>query len=104
MQKIKMNVPVRMKNPWFWVGIVGIILTAMGVSPEMLNSWEAVLNALKDLFSNPYMLASVVCAVLGVFVDPTTANVGDSDLALTYTEPKKESGNDEYNPKHFNKE
>ena len=30
---MKINIPVRMKNPWFWVGIVSIALTALGVEP-----------------------------------------------------------------------
>ena len=87
---MKINFPVRFKNPWFWVGIGGVIMSAMGVSPEMFTSWSAVLEAVVNLFSNPFMLVSVVLAVLGVFVDPTTAGVGDSTRALTYTTPNKE--------------
>lgn len=87
---MKINIPVRLKNPWFWIGLIGIILTAMGISPEMLTSWDAVIQAVKDLVSNPYMLASVICAVLGVFIDPTTAGVNDSSRAMTYNKPKKE--------------
>lgn len=84
-----MNITVRLKNPWFWVGLVGVILSAMGISAETLTSWSAVGKALIDLVTNPFMLGSVAIAVLGVFVDPTTAGVGDSDQAMTYTEPKR---------------
>ena len=87
---MKINIPVRMKNPWFWASLMGVILTAMGVSPEMFTSWGAVIQAIRDLVSNPYMLFSVTLAVLGVFIDPTTAGVGDSARALTYINPKKE--------------
>lgn len=87
---MKINFIVRAKNPWFWVGLVGTILTAMGVSPEMFTSWSAVWEAVVNLFRNPFMLVSVVLAVLGVFVDPTTAGVGDSTRAMTYTTPNKE--------------
>lgn len=87
---MKINIPVRMKNPWFWVGLLGVIGTAMGISPEMLTSWEAVWQAFKELVSNPFMLGSVAVAVLGVFVDPTTAGVGDSKQALSYEKPKEE--------------
>ena len=87
---MKINIPVRFKNPWFWVGLCGTILTAMGVSPEMFTSWGAVWEAIVNLFSNPFMLVSVVLAVLGVFVDPTTAGVGDSKRALSYKSPAKE--------------
>ena len=87
---MKINIPVRFKNPWFWVGLCGTILAAMGVSPEMFTSWGAVWDAVVNLFSNPFMLVSVVLAVLGVFVDPTTAGIGDSKRALSYKSPFKE--------------
>ena len=85
--RFKINIPVRMKNPWFWVGLAGVILTAMGVSPETLTSWSAVVEAFKSLIMNPFMLGSVALAVLGVFIDPTTKSLGDSANALTYTSP-----------------
>lgn len=87
---MKINIPVRLKNPWFWVGLVGVILTAMGVSPESLTSWEAVKDAVISLVSNPFMIGSVAVAVLGVFVDPTTSGLGDSARAMTYQKPYKE--------------
>lgn len=84
---MKINIPVRMKNPWFWVGLVGVVLAAMGVSPEMLTSWGAVADAALELIANPFMLASVFMAVLGVFVDPTTSGISDSSRAMTYIKP-----------------
>lgn len=87
---MKINIPVRFKNPWFWVGLCGTILAAMGVSPEMFTSWDAVWEAVVNMVSNPYMLVSVVLAVLGVFVDPTTAGISDSQRAMSYKSPVKE--------------
>lgn len=87
---MKINIPVRFKNPWFWVGLCGTVLTAMGVSPEMFTSWGAVWEAVVNLFGNPFMLVSVVLAVLGVFVDPTTAGISDSQRAMSYKSPVKE--------------
>lgn len=87
---MKINFPVRFKNPWFWVGLGGVILSAMGVSPEMFTSWGAVWEAVVNLFGNPFMLGSVILAVLGVFVDPTTAGISDSRRALSYKSPAKE--------------
>lgn len=85
-----MNWKLRFKNPWFYISIVGVILTAMGVDAETLTSWQAVYDAIIALVSNPFMLCSVSVAVLGIFIDPTTAGIGDSELAMTYTEPKKD--------------
>lgn len=87
---MKLNMTVRAKNPWFWVTLGGVILAAMGISPEMFTSWGAVWDAIKALVSNPYMLGCVILSVLGVFIDPTTKGVGDSSQAMTYKKPKGE--------------
>lgn len=87
---MKINIPVRFKNPWFWVGLGGVILSAMGVSPEMFTNWGAVWEAVCSLFSNPFQIGCVVLAVLGVFVDPTTSGISDSKRALSYKSPVKE--------------
>lgn len=86
--RFKLNIPVRFRNPWFWVSLVGVILTAMGISPDMLTSWAAVGQAFKDLISNPFMLCTVAVSILGVFIDPTTKSIGDSDRALHYHSPE----------------
>nr|DAW87649.1 MAG TPA: holin [Bacteriophage sp.] len=67
----------RSRNVWFWIGLVGVVLTAMGINPEMLTSWGAVKDSLIALISNPYMIGCVVIAVVGVFVDPTTKGLKD---------------------------
>ena len=46
----------RYKNPYFWIGLIGVILTAMGISPEKLTSWDMVVAAAVDLIKNPYLL------------------------------------------------
>lgn len=87
---MKLNWTVRLRNPWFWVSLAGVILTAMGTRPETLTSWGALWQAAVELLGNPYSLGSVALAVLGVFIDPTTEGLRDSDRALTYEKPKGE--------------
>lgn len=87
--KMKINVPVRFKNPWFWVGVVSIALTAIGLDPSTPTSWEAVKDSVMAVLSNPFQLGTMALAVLAVFVDPTTAGFGDSQQAMTYTAPRK---------------
>lgn len=82
------NWKVRIKNPYFWIAIGSALLMAMGISPEVLTSWGAVWNAIKELASNPYMLICAVMAITGVINDPTTKGVSDSKQALTYVKPK----------------
>lgn len=67
----------RYKNPYFWFGLLGVILSAMGVSPEMFTSWDLVMQQATALVSNPFMIGSVVLAVTGVFVNPTTKGLKD---------------------------
>lgn len=84
------NIPVRLKNPWFWVGVVSIIITAIGLDPTTMTSWGAVLDAAEAVLRNPVQLVTAVLAVLAVFVDPTTAGLTDSVRALSYTCPNKD--------------
>ena len=87
---MKLNLTVRMRNPWFWISMAGVVLTAMGESPENFTSWGSILIALTRLLQNPYMLGSVALAVLGVLIDPTTEGVRDSARAMGYEKPKGE--------------
>lgn len=87
---LKVNVPVRLKNPWFWVGVVSIIITAIGLDPTTMTSWGAVLGAAEAVLRNPVQLVTAVLAVLAVFVDPTTAGLSDSAQALAYKAPNKD--------------
>lgn len=67
----------RFKNPWFWVGIGGVILTATGMEPSMFTSWDALSGAVLDVLKNPFLLGTAALAVLGVFVEPTTKGLTD---------------------------
>lgn len=90
LNKFKLNIPVRFKNPWFWISLLGTILAAIGAEPSMFTSWDLVYRALVGVLTNPFQLGCVIVAVLGVIIDPTTAGIGDSKQALTYTCPKKD--------------
>lgn len=87
---MKINLPVRMKNPWFWIGVASVAITAIGVDPMTFTSWTAVAEGALAVLSNPVQLVTMCLAVLAVFIDPTTAGVGDSTQAMTYDAPKKE--------------
>lgn len=86
-EKMNINIPVRFRNPWFWVGLLSVILTAVGVDPQSFTSWEAVWNGIISTLNNPVQLGAVVVAVLGVFIDPTTSGLTDSDRAMEYDKP-----------------
>ena len=85
-----MNFKIRWKNPWFYVFIISAVLTATGIDPTALTSWELVREALVDLAKNPFLLGTAALTVLGIFVDPTTYSLKDSAQAMGYNTPKKD--------------
>ncbi len=82
------NWKVRIKNKNFWLALIPaiILLVQVVAAPfglvldlgELGNQLLAIVNAI-----------FAVLVILGIVEDPTTAGVGDSSQALTYTEPKK---------------
>lgn len=84
---MKINWNARFKNPVFWmtvipavVSCVYAILGAFGIVPALTENM--VLN----------IAAAIITALttLGVLVDPTTAGINDSHLAMTYKAPRKD--------------
>lgn len=67
----------RYKNPYFWVGVAGVALAAMGIDPESLTSWAIVGEKALEFISNPVAIGGTMLAMLGIFVDPTTKGVTD---------------------------
>ena len=87
---IKLNWKVRIKNPYFWLGLVAVILAAIGVSPESLTSWPILYAQIRALLSNPFAVGCVIVAVLGYINDPTTSGLSDSQRAMGYEKPRKD--------------
>ena len=82
------NWKVRIKNKAFWVAIIPAALLLVqqvaglfGVAldfGELQGQMTAIVGTVFTLL-----------AILGIVADPTTAGVGDSEQAMTYTEPKE---------------
>ena len=85
------NWKVRLKNPAFWTGLIGVLATlAISVAQllgvdigEVVNGWQSALVALVTAVFG-------ILALVGVVADPTTSGVSDSNQALTYTKPKED--------------
>lgn len=87
---MKINWQVRLRNPVFWTGLVGVIgtlliglaqLCGLDIAAEV-GEWQ---NAIGALITTVFG----VLALLGIAVDPTTKGIGDSEEALTYRHPKE---------------
>jgi phi LC3 family holin len=85
---MRINLPVRLKNKYFWVGLFALILQTLDISPESLTNWSLVLQALSEFVSNPISVITFAAIILGIAHDPTTKGLGDSLRALEYSEPK----------------
>lgn len=85
------NWKVRLKNPAFWTGLIGVLATLaisvaqlLGVDiAEVVSGWQSALVALVTAVFG-------ILALIGVVADPTTSGVSDSTQALTYTKPKED--------------
>jgi len=67
----------RLRNPYFWLTLGGVILTSLQVEATSLTSWDTVGKLLIDTISNPYLVVTTGIAILGVFNNPTTKGLGD---------------------------
>lgn len=85
---MRINWNVRFVNPYFWIGLIAVVLAAVGVSPETLTSWAILKDQLLTLIGNPFAIGCVVIAVIGYINDPTTSGIRDSEQALSYKKPR----------------
>ena len=85
---MSINWRVRIKNKAFWVAIIPAALL-------LVQQVCAVFGVTLDFGELQAQLVAIVgtvfaiLAILGIVVDPTTAGMGDSEQAMTYTEPKE---------------
>lgn len=82
---MKLNLKVRMKNPLFWVTIVPAVLSCVYT---VLGCFGVVPSISQDDIINAIMPIITALTTVGVLVDPTTKGVGDSERALSYTDPQ----------------
>lgn len=85
---MEINWQARFKNPVFWMTVIP---AAVAFVYTVLGTLEIVPALSKDMVLN--IAANIITALtaLGVLVDPTTAGIGDSKLAMTYEEPRKDA-------------
>nr|UVX82496.1 MAG: holin [Bacteriophage sp.]DAR36971.1 MAG TPA: holin [Caudoviricetes sp.] len=78
---------VRVKNKMFWISLIPAVIVLIQAIAAVFG-WTIDLSGLGNNLVNVVNAAFVVLAILGIVIDPTTAGAGDSDNAMTYTEPK----------------
>lgn len=84
---LKINWKTRLLNPYFWFGLIAVILAAVGVSAESLTSWDVLYSQILTVMSNPFQIGCIAVALVGYLNDPTTSGLSDSTRALSYEKP-----------------
>lgn len=90
-----MKINWKLRNNWrTWtlsiVTLVMIIWTAGGFEVSDLDSWNLLGQAFMAFLSKPAAIIAVLTALIATYVDPTTYGFNDSQLAMGYTEPRKD--------------
>ena len=85
------NIPVRLRNPVWWVQVVGAFLlcalTYNQLEPQDMTTWMGLINLIVGVFKNPYLLFTCLWSVWNASNDPTTKGLKDGALGVTYKKP-----------------
>lgn len=69
----------RLKNVYFYLGLVGVVFAAAGIDFNALTSWGLLMDGFMSILRNPVALMAVAFAIIGVFIDPTTPGLKDEN-------------------------
>lgn len=90
-EKLKINIPVRLKNPVFLAQVALAFLTPIlayfGLTGADITSWPMLGQTMLAAASNPYVCVLVCVSVWNAVNDPTTSGIGDSARALKKQKP-----------------
>ena len=57
----------KLKNPYFWLSIVGLLFASAGIDFNTLTSWQLLGEALLSILSNPVSVVAVLTALVGIW-------------------------------------
>ena len=82
------NWKVRIKSKAFWLALVPAVLLLVQTIAAVFG-YQIDFGGLQENLIAVINAVFLVLTILGIVVDPTTAGLSDSTLAMTYTEPRK---------------
>lgn len=80
-----MNWKLRLKNK---TTLITLILAVIGLVYYVLDAAGVIPDIEQEVIIKIATAVVEILCMLGIVVDPTTAGISDSTLAMTYTEPK----------------
>ena len=57
----------KLKNPYFWLSIVGLLFASAGIDFGDLTSWQLLGEALMSILQNPVSIVAVLTAFVGIW-------------------------------------
>ena len=57
----------KLKNPYFWLSIVGLLFASAGIDFNTLTSWQLLGEALMSILNNPVSVVAVLTALVGIW-------------------------------------
>lgn len=86
--KVRFNAQNKAFITRFVIAVFLPVITYFGLKVTDITSWGIAGKLFVDAVSNPYVLGLALVNAWNVLSDPTTSGFGDSENALTYTQPK----------------
>ena len=65
----------KLKNPYFWLSIIGLIFASAGIDFNTLTSWQLLGEALLSILQNPVAVIAVLTALVGIWNDNSTTGL-----------------------------
>ena len=62
----------KLKNPYFWLSIVGLLFASAGIDFQTLTSWQLLGEALLSILNNPVSVVAVCTTLVGIWNDNST--------------------------------
>ena len=62
----------KLKNPYFWLSIVGLLFASAGIDFQTLTNWQLLGEALMSILSNPVAIVAVLTSLVGIWNDNGT--------------------------------
>lgn len=57
----------KLKNPYFWLSIIGLLFASAGIDFNTLVSWQLLGEALISILNNPVSVVAVLTALVGIW-------------------------------------
>jgi hypothetical protein len=61
----------RLKSPVVLLGLLAIVISVSGISPENMTEWSILIDNIVGIFKNPFVLLSIIGSVFAFLNNPT---------------------------------